>query len=73
MTANKDIIRSEKIDIIQLGLLNKWDITLSNIAFFSKCDFNLISFGQLREVGNLYYNYPKSMILKKTENIIGLV
>lgn len=45
VTTNRNIIRSEKVSIIQLALLNKSDITLSNIAFAPKYNSNLISFG----------------------------
>lgn len=73
MIADRDIIRSEKVDIIQLALLNKLDIMLSNVTFASRCNFNLISFGQLREARLSYHNHLRSIILKKARNIICLV
>lgn len=71
VTINKNIIRWEKVGIIQLVLLNGSDITLLNIVFVLRCNSKLISLGQLKEARILYHNYPKKMILKKAENIIG--
>lgn len=48
-------------------------MTLLNIAYALKYHFDLILFSQLGEAGISYYNHPKNMILKKTENIIDLV
>lgn len=72
MIVDREIIRLEEVSIIKLTLLNATDIVLSNVVYTSRYDSNLISFSQLREVGIPYYNYPKSMILKKAKNIIGL-
>lgn len=72
MIANRDIIRSEKVSTIQLALLNRLNITLLNIAFTLRYDSNLISLGQLKKARISYHNHPKSIILKKTRNIIGL-
>lgn len=73
MTADEDIIRLEKIDIIQLALLNRLDIMFSNIAFALSYDSKFISFGQLKEAEILYDNHLKNIIFKKTENIISLI
>lgn len=62
MTTNKDIIKLKEIGMIQLALLNKLDITLSNLAFAPKSNFNLISFNQLREAGISYHNNLESII-----------
>lgn len=73
MTAYGKIIRSEEVDTIKLILLNEIDVMLLIVNYTIRCDFNLISLGKLRETGILYHNNPKSMILKKTKNVIGLV
>lgn len=73
VTADRDSIRSKKMAIIKLTLLNQLDMILSNIAFAPRCNFNLISLSQLREIRILYYDYPKSIILKKAEIIIGSI
>lgn len=71
--ANKNIIRSEKVDIIQLALLNGLDIILADIVFALRCNSYFIFLDQLREARILYHNHFESMILKKTGNIIGLI
>ena len=73
MKTNRDIIRLEEVDTIQLVLLNGLNIMLSNVVFALRCNSNLISLGQLRKAGISYYNYLESMILKKVGNIIGSV
>lgn len=47
-------------------------MVLLNISFTLKYNFNFISFDQLKETGILSHNYPESIILKKTGNIISL-
>lgn len=71
VTINENIIRWEKVGIIQLVLLNGLDIILLNVAFVLRCNSKLISLDQLREARISYYDYPKKMMLKKAENIIG--
>lgn len=62
-----DIIRLKKVDTIQLALINRLDITLSNVVFTLRCNSNLISLNQLREARILYHNYPENIILIKTK------
>lgn len=73
MTTDGNIIKSKKVDKIQLTLLNRSNIMLSNVAFTPKYNSNFISFGQLKKVEILYHNHFKRIILKKTRNIIGLI
>lgn len=72
MIVNKVIIRSKKVDTIQLILLNRSDKMLLNVVFTLWYNSNLIFLGQLREARILDHNYSKSMILKKAKNIINL-
>ena len=58
--------------MIKLTLSSGLDMTLSNIIFAPRYNFNFISLGQQREARNLYCNHPKNMILKKAEIIIDL-
>lgn len=48
-------------------------MTILNAAYNPKCDSKLISFGQLKKTRISYHNLSKSMILKKVDNIIGIV
>lgn len=73
MTTNGDIIRSEKVDIIKLALLNESDMIFSNIAFALRLDSNLISCSQLKEARISYHNHLVSMILKKAGDIISSI
>lgn len=45
---------------------------LLNMVYALRKNSNFISLGQLREARILYYNHPKSIILKNTGNLIGL-
>lgn len=49
-------------------------MTLSNVAFASRYNSNLISLGQLRmKAGISEHNHSESMIFKKTRNIISSI
>lgn len=54
-----------------LPLENSLQLTLANVAYTPKCDSNFIFLGQLQETGISYHNYPKYMVLKRVENVIG--
>lgn len=47
-------------------------MTLLNIVYIPKCNSNLILLGQFWELGILYHNYPKSLILKQRRSILGI-
>ena len=48
-------------------------LTLSNVAFASECDFKLIFLSQLREIGISYYNYSELILLRLGEKSIRSV
>lgn len=43
VTADRNIIRLEKVGIIKLALLNRLDMMFLNMAFAQRCDCKLIS------------------------------
>lgn len=45
-------------------------ITLNNVIYTPQCDSNLISPGQLQELGIIYHNHPDYMILKQRSNTL---
>ena len=45
-------------------------ITLSNIVYTQKCDFNLISSSQLQKSGIIYYDHIKRIILKQKQSTV---
>lgn len=69
--AGGKIIYSQKVGIVHLTLLSgKTKMTLLNVEYAPKCDFNLISLGQLRESGISYHNHLNSMALKQGGSIL---
>ena len=68
--AGREIIRSYKMDTILLSTCNGTTITVNNITYIPRYNFNLISLGQLREVGIIYHDNSKQMMLKQRGNII---
>ncbi len=71
ITAGGEVIRSREVGTVHLSL-QSGKMTLLNVAYTPKCDFNLISLGQLRESGITYHDHPDSMILKQGGSTIGL-
>ena len=59
------------METIVLPLENSSELTLSNVAYAPECDSNLISLGQLREIGISYHDHPGCMVLKQGGNVIG--
>ena len=69
--ARGKIIYSQKVGIVHFTLLSgKITMTLLNVEYAPKCDFNLISLGQLCESGILYHNHPNSMALKQGKSTL---
>lgn len=48
-------------------------MTLLNLIFLPRYNFNLIIFSQIKKARILYYNYLKSIIFKKAKNIIKFI
>ena len=65
VTVSGDIIQSKKLGTVHLPLQSgKTTMTLLNIAYAPKYDFNLISLGQFRNSRISYHDHPNSMVLK---------
>lgn len=47
-------------------------MTLLNMTYNPKCNFNLISLGQSHKSGILYYDHLNFMILKKENSILRI-
>lgn len=47
-------------------------MTLLNVAYTPKCNLNLISLSQLRELGISYHNHSDSMMLKQGKTTLKM-
>lgn len=63
ITVGKKIIHSKKILTVSIPLVDRKSIKLQDIALVSKCDLNLISLAQLREMGITFYDNPSHITL----------
>ena len=71
ITADGQVIQTEKIGTVSIPLTDGTTIELQNVTLALGCDSNLISLGQLRESGITYHNDPDSMTLMKNGSIIA--
>lgn len=69
--ARKNIIRSNQVGTVIFPLINSMQLTFSNVTFALKYDSNLISLGQLQEIGISYHNYSEQMLLRQAGKTIG--
>lgn len=67
---DEEIVRLDIMGIVFLSTCNRVIIIPDNIAYILRCDFNLISLGQLQKSGITYHNYAEYMILKQGSNIV---
>ena len=63
ITAGKKIIRSEEIGTVSIPLADGKSIKLLDTALVPEYDSNLISLGQLREMGIMFHDNPSHMTL----------
>lgn len=68
----ENIIKSKQVGIIIFPLKNSSELIFFNIIYILKHDTNLISLGQLWQIGILYYKYSKYIVSKQMEKIIEL-
>ena len=71
MTVGGTIIRSNQVGTVILPLINGIQLTLSNIAFVTECDSNLISLGHLQETDISYHNHSEQILLRQVGETIG--
>lgn len=60
-------MRSEHAGTVVIPLSNGSSFRLQEVLYTPECDSNLISLGQLRESGIIFYDTPNAMILKEEE------
>lgn len=70
VTAAGQVIQTKQVETVSIPLKSR-RIDLQNIALASKCDFNSISLGQLRETGISFHDNPMSMALINDGEIIA--
>lgn len=64
------VICEKEIDNIFIPLADGRKIELYNMTLVSECDSNLISLGQLKEIGITYHDNPTTMILMRYRKVI---